>query len=68
MTSEELLASGALPFRYHISSACAKANKVLRLARRIFGSSNPVGIATGLKALVQPILKYLKYACPVWNP
>ena len=68
MTTDELLNRGALPLRYQISSLCANANKCLPLARIIFGSSNPVGIATGFKALVRPILKCLEYACPVWNP
>ena len=57
MTSDELLARGALPLRYHISSICAKANKVLRLVMRTFGSSNAVGMATGFKELVRLILK-----------
>ena len=55
----------SLSWDHHISSICAKASMVLGLIRRTFGSSNAVGIAMALKALVRPILEY---ACPVWNP
>ena len=55
----------SLSWDHHISSICAKANMVLGLIRRPFGSSNAVGIATAFKALVRPILEY---ACPVWSP
>ena len=55
----------SLSWDHHISSICAKANMVLGLIRRTFGSSNTVGIATAFKALVRPILEY---ACPVWKP
>ena len=42
-----------------------KANRVLGLIRRTFGSKDPVPIKTAFIALVRPILEY---ACPVWNP
>lgn len=55
----------SLSWSYHISTICAKTNKVLGLIRRTFESRNPVGIATAFKVQVRPILEY---ACPVWNP
>ena len=55
----------SLSWDYHINSICAKANKVLGLIKRTFGSSKKTGIKTAFKALIIPILEY---ACPVWNP
>ena len=49
----------------HINFIVGKANRVLRLIRRTFGSKDPVAIKTAFNALVRPILEY---ACPVWNP
>ena len=49
----------------HINFIIGKANRVLRLIRRTFGSKDPVAIKTALNALARPILEY---ACPVWNP
>ena len=49
----------------HINFIIGKANRVLRLIRRTFGSKDPVAIKTAFNALVRPILEY---ACPVWNP
>ena len=42
---------------------CAKANKVLGLIRRTFGSHNPEGVSTAYRQ-VRPILEY---DCQVWN-
>ena len=42
-----------------------KANRVLGLIRRTFGSKDPVAVKTAYNVLVRPILEY---ACPVWNP
>ena len=55
----------SLSWSYHISTICAKKNKVLGLIRRTFASRNPVGITTAFKVQVRPILEY---AFPVWNP
>ena len=55
----------SLSWDHHISSICAKANMVLGLIGRTFGSSNVVGITKAFKALVRPILEY---TCPLWNP
>ena len=49
----------------HINYIVGKANRVLGLIRRTFGSKDPVPIKTAFIALVRPILEY---ACPVWNP
>ena len=43
---------------------CAKANKVLGLARRALGPNNSEGVSTAYKTLVRPILEY---GCRVWN-
>ena len=42
-----------------------KANRVLGLIRRTFGSKDPVAVKTAYNVLVRTILEY---ACPVWNP
>lgn len=55
----------SLSWDYHINTICGKANRVLGLIRRTFGSKNPVAIKTAFIALVRPILEY---GCPVWNP
>ena len=55
----------SLSWDYHINYMCAKANKVLGLIRRTFGSNNPEGVSTAYKTLVRPILEY---GCQVWNP
>ena len=55
----------SLSWDYHINYICAKANKVLGLIRRTFGSHNPEGVTTAYKTLVRPILEY---GCQVWNP
>ena len=55
----------SLSWDYHINYICAKANKVLSLIRRTFGSNNPEGVSTAYKTLVRPILEY---GCQVWNP
>ena len=49
----------------HINFIVGKANRVLGLIRRTFGSKDPVAIKTAFNALVRPILED---ACPVWNP
>ena len=53
----------------YINYICAKANKVLGLIRRTFGSHNPEGgpegVSTAYKTLLRPILEY---GCQVWNP
>ena len=49
----------------HINFIVGKANRVLRLIRRTFGSKDPVAIKTAFNALVRPVLEY---GCPVWNP
>lgn len=56
----------SLSWSYHISTICAKTNKVLGLIRRTFGSRNPVGIATAFNVQVESMR--VEYACPVWNP
>ena len=55
----------SLSWDYHINYICAKANEVLGLIRRTFGSNNPEGVSTAYKTLVRPILEY---GCQVWNP
>ena len=50
---------------YHINYICAKANKILGLIRRTFGSNNSEGVSTTYNTLVRPILEY---GCQVWNP
>ena len=54
-----------LSWDYHLNYICDKANKVLGLIRRTFGSNNPEGVSTAYKTLVHPILEY---GCQVWNP
>ena len=49
----------------HINYIVGKANRVLGLIRRTFGSKDPVAVKTAYNVLVRPILEY---ACPVWNP
>ena len=49
----------------HINYIVGKANRVLSLIRRTFGSKDPVAVKTAYNVLVRPILEY---ACPVWNP
>ena len=49
----------------HIDNICAKANRVLGLIRRTFGTKNKKGIEVAFQALVLPSLEY---GCPVWNP
>ena len=48
-----------------LALSALKIARVLRPVRRTFGSSNPAGIVTAFKALVQPLLGY---AYLVWNP
>ena len=49
----------------HINYIVGKANRMLGLIRRTFGSKDPVAVKTAYNVLVRPILEY---ACPVWNP
>ena len=49
----------------HINYIVGKANRVLGLMRRTFGSKDTVAVKTAYSVLVRPILEY---ACPVWNP
>ena len=58
----------ALPIPYFPNKTpyiVGKANRVLGLIRRTFGSKDPVAVKTAYNVLVRPILEY---ACPVWNP
>lgn len=48
---------------FHINYIMGKANKVLVLIRRTFGSRDTVAIKTAFNVLVRPVLEY---ACPAW--
>lgn len=54
----------SLKWDSHINCIVGKANRVLGLIRKTFGSKDFVAIKTAFKVFVRPILEY---ACHVWN-
>ena len=53
-----------LDVSHRVLAIAAKANKILGLLKRTFGSCSKA-IKTGYKLMVRPIIEY---PCPVWNP